>query len=104
MNKTVFLVYTEDNSFIGVTPDLRTAKRLAREEFSCRYDRADLNFEEDWDEFDSQRYWVAGCFDNPKLPIMLIAEIPFFDRGTRFPIDLSDPLAEIPNFLRRQAD
>lgn len=96
-----YLVFTEDNEFIGITADLQTAKRLARKEFSCKFDHADLKFKKDWDEWDSQHYWIGECFANPTLPILLIAEIPFFDNGTKFPADVAE---DLPNWLRRQAE
>lgn len=105
MNKTVFLVHSEDNDFIGVCPDLRCAKRLAREEFSCRYDLADLRFTSDWDELNSQRYWVGESHTNPVLPVLIISEVPFFPKGTRFPFEILDlDIEDLPNFLRRQAE
>ena len=84
-----YLVSTEDQDKIGVTPDLRTAKRLAREEFHCRYERADLSFEEGYDEINSQKYWMGDCLDG-KLPIVIIEEVEFYDRGSRFPFESAE--------------
>jgi hypothetical protein len=101
----MYLVSTEDNDFVGITPDLLTAKKLAREEMDCRYDRSDISWESEWDSLSLQKYWVGDVADSI-LPIILITEVPFFKAGTRFPVEFDDITTdeEIPNFLRRQAE
>jgi hypothetical protein len=99
-----YLVSTEGAEKLGVTRDLATAKKLAREEFHSRYERADLSFEERYDEIYAQKFWM-GESPCAILPVMVIDEVEFYDQGTLFPHEVWDVAAEdIPNFLKRQAE
>ena len=109
MEKTLYILVDENSEFIGIVQTPEVGKALAREYFSSTYgNRGEfVATHKPADGFKIYPHWEFEYFDSdlPFSPVLYLDEVPYFAKGTMFPVDtgLSETI-EIPAYLRRQAD